>query len=81
MAKAAFTAEGEISSITIKNIEKAGLRQITTIKDIVLTDGQVDRVKEIIESGGAVKITIEAIQGSLLNKPDGKTAASGEKDD
>lgn len=75
MAKG-FTVEGEIKKIEITK----GKQQIS-IKDIELTDNQVEKVKDIIESGGMVKVTIEAVQGSLLDEPDGKQRASGEKDD
>lgn len=72
MTKASsFTVEGEI-----KKIEISKGKQKISIVDIGLTDNQVEKVKDIIESGGMVKITIEQIQGSLL---DGKSAAAGDK--
>jgi hypothetical protein len=71
MAKG-FTVEGKIKKI---DISKG--KQITKVVDINLTDNQVEKVKDIIESGGMARVTIEQMQGLL---PDGKKAASGDPD-
>ena len=44
-----------------------------------MTDSQVEKVKDIIESGGMVKVTIEQVQGLLTDDLDGKQKSSGEK--
>jgi hypothetical protein len=73
MAKDKITATGKLKEIKIK---KGGNK--IKIDDISLTSSQVDKAKEIIENGGAVNVTIEGIQGSLLEN-DGKMAAAGDK--
>jgi Zn-dependent membrane protease YugP len=72
-----FTVEGKIKKIEISR-DKSGILQQIKILDITLTDGQVGKARDIIESGGMAKVTIEAIQGSLLDEPDGKQKAAGD---
>ena len=68
-----ITTTGKLKEIKIKK----GSNKVK-IDDMSLTAGQVDKAKEIIENGGDVRVTIEGIQGSLLDAEDGKKRASGD---
>lgn len=64
----------------LKKIEiKKGSNKIK-IDDMSLTTAQVDKAKEIIENGGDIKVSIEGIQGSLLDIEDGKKKAANDND-